>query len=53
MQISAWSEFNNLVHSNDMHTQLNKNDRNELAEWFVDNKIIEHLYGPNLHVEVC
>lgn len=25
---------------------------NELAEWFIENKIIEHLYGPNLHVEV-
>jgi hypothetical protein len=52
MQISAWSEFNNLVNSND-NTQSNKNDKNELAEWFVENKIIEHLYGPNLHVEVC
>jgi ubiquitin carboxyl-terminal hydrolase 34 len=27
-------------------------NKNELADWFVQNKIIEHLYGPNLHVEV-
>jgi hypothetical protein len=26
--------------------------KNELADWLVANKIIEHLYGPNLHVEV-
>ena len=29
---------------------LQKN--NELADWFVKNKIVEHLFGPNLHVEV-
>ena len=28
------------------------NNKNELADWFVTNKIVEHLYGPNLHVEV-
>ena len=25
---------------------------NELADWFVKNKIVENLFGPNLHVEV-
>jgi hypothetical protein len=28
------------------------NEANELADWFVKNKIVEHLFGPNLHVEV-
>jgi ubiquitin carboxyl-terminal hydrolase 34 len=28
------------------------NTKIELADWFVENKIIEHLFGPNLHVEV-
>ncbi len=25
----------------------------QLGVWLVDNKIIEHIFGPNLHVEVC
>ena len=25
----------------------------QLAQWLIDNKIIEHIFGPNLHVEVC
>lgn len=24
----------------------------ELSQWLVDNKLVEHLFGPNLHVEV-
>lgn len=24
----------------------------ELAQWLLDNKIVEHIFGPNLHVEV-
>lgn len=50
-QISAWSEFYSLQlnATNDQTDQLNKND---LADWFVKNKIIEQLFGPNLHVEV-
>jgi ubiquitin carboxyl-terminal hydrolase 34 len=43
-QISLWNELNG-----------NKPTKtiNELANWFIDNRIIEHLFGPNLHVEVC
>jgi hypothetical protein len=26
--------------------------KNELADWFVDHKVLEYLFGPNLHVEV-
>jgi len=25
---------------------------NELADWFVRNRVVEYLFGPNLHVEV-
>ncbi|XP_048258866.1 ubiquitin carboxyl-terminal hydrolase 34-like isoform X4 [Haliotis rufescens] len=25
---------------------------NEVAQWLIDNKIIEHIFGPNLHVEI-
>ena len=25
----------------------------QLAQWLIDSKIIEHIFGPNLHVEVC
>ena len=25
---------------------------NQLANWLIENKIIEHIFGPNLHVEV-
>ncbi|ESO90146.1 hypothetical protein LOTGIDRAFT_164457, partial [Lottia gigantea] len=25
---------------------------NELAQWLIDNKIVEHIFGPNLHVEI-
>jgi ubiquitin carboxyl-terminal hydrolase 34 len=46
-QINTWSEFNSSQNSIDS----NKSE-NELADWFCENKIIEHLYGPNLHVEV-
>jgi hypothetical protein len=46
LQINAWSEYNS-IHKNNK----NKND-NELSEWFIKNKIVEHLFGPNLHVEV-
>nr|KAG5696977.1 hypothetical protein BaRGS_008439 [Batillaria attramentaria] len=24
----------------------------ELAQWLLDNKIVEHIFGPNLHVEI-
>ena len=36
------------------HSKKSRNETNkiELADWFVENKIIEHLFGPNLHVEV-
>uniref|UniRef100_T1K3V7 USP domain-containing protein n=1 Tax=Tetranychus urticae TaxID=32264 RepID=T1K3V7_TETUR len=27
-------------------------DGEELADWILENKIIEHIFGPNLHVEV-
>ena len=23
-----------------------------LADWLIENKIIEHIFGPNLHIEV-
>lgn len=51
LQISSWSEYNSF----NLTTRSNDNtfDKgNELADWFVANKIIEHLFGPNLHVEV-
>lgn len=48
LQINAWSEFNSLNAAN-----LRSNTaKNELADWFVQNNIIEYLYGPNLHHEV-
>ncbi|KAL5008333.1 hypothetical protein ScPMuIL_013914 [Solemya velum] len=25
---------------------------NNLAQWFIENKIIEHIFGPNVHVEI-
>ena len=25
---------------------------NEIAQWLIDKKIIEHIFGPNLHAEV-
>jgi len=24
----------------------------QLANWLIENKIIDHIFGPNLHVEV-
>ena len=24
----------------------------ELSQWLIENKLVEHLFGPNLHVEV-
>lgn len=48
LQINAWSEFNSLNTIN----LRNKTENNELADWFVQNNIIEYLYGPNLHHEV-
>jgi hypothetical protein len=49
LQINAWSllkieQENNIDH--------NIENENELADWFIENKIIEYLFGPNLHVEV-
>lgn len=48
-QINTWSEFNSS--SQNSIDDSNKSE-NELADWFCEYKIIEHLYGPNLHVEV-
>lgn len=25
----------------------------ELAKWLIDKEMIEHLFGPNHHIEVC
>ena len=25
----------------------------QLGSWLIENKIIQHIFGPNLHVEVC
>lgn len=50
LQLNAWSEFNSLNASN--LRSFNKLDKNDLAEWFIENNIVEYLYGPNLHVEV-
>ncbi|CAF0722648.1 unnamed protein product [Brachionus calyciflorus] len=50
LQINAWSEFNSLNAST--LRSFNKLDTNELADWFIENNIVEYLYGPNLHVEV-
>lgn len=51
LQINAWNEYNSLT-SRDYKTDSVSSEDNELADWFVKNKIIETLYGPNLHVEV-
>jgi hypothetical protein len=64
LQINAWSEFNSLLNASLSNNSSSKVDqfclislanaatKNELADWLVANKIVEHLYGPNLHVEV-
>lgn len=64
LQINAWSEFNALLNASVSNNSSSKIDqfclislansatKNELADWLVANKIVEHLYGPNLHVEV-
>ena len=56
-QINSWSEFNSSTVRKAMVSSFgnsgsNGQQDNELADWFVRNKIIEHLFGPNLHVEV-
>lgn len=48
-QITAWSEYSTMNNSNNLNGDQVSND---LADWFVENKIIEYLFGPNLHVEV-
>lgn len=25
----------------------------ELADWLINNNVVEHIFGPNLHIEVC
>lgn len=25
----------------------------ELADWLISNNVVEHIFGPNLHIEVC
>ena len=50
LQINAWSEFNALNASS--LRNFNKLGKNEMAEWFIENNIVEYLYGQNLHVEV-
>jgi ubiquitin carboxyl-terminal hydrolase 34 len=26
---------------------------NKLATWLIEKKLLEHIFGPNLHIEVC
>lgn len=61
LQISAWSDFSSLCLAKASAggngggvsgSSIVAGEPNELADWFVKNKIIEHLFGPNLHVEV-
>jgi ubiquitin carboxyl-terminal hydrolase 34 len=58
LQISAWSECGSLglVKASSGRYRGGGGGgagrSNELADWFVRNRIVEHLFGPNLHVEV-
>ena len=59
LQISAWSDYGSVclakANAGSGHRRSSAvgcGGANELADWFVRNKIIEHLFGPNLHVEV-
>jgi hypothetical protein len=53
MQINAWSEFSTMNNTNhEPQPDENSCQHDELADWFIDNKIVEYLFGPNLHVEV-
>jgi len=52
LQINAWSEYSSLGLAKAGSRRLGGGKGNELADWFVKNKIVEYLFGPNLHVEV-
>jgi len=42
--------FNELLNSN--HVMDADTLDNHLCRWLLDNQIIQHIFGPNLHVEV-
>ncbi len=62
LQISAWSECGSLglVKASGGRYRAGGGGgvggvggrSNELADWFVRNRVVEYLFGPNLHVEV-
>ncbi|XP_066282190.1 ubiquitin carboxyl-terminal hydrolase 34-like isoform X3 [Branchiostoma lanceolatum] len=55
MRLAGLSQVTNQVH---VFTEMCNNDSmvdvesNELAEWLVQNKIVEHIFGPNMHIEL-
>ena len=30
-----------------------RSNAKELADWLISNNVVEHIFGPNLHIEVC
>lgn len=49
--ISLFSEYSQNDTPNALQRQL-ESHHEELTEWILSNRIIEHIFGPNLHVEV-
>ena len=43
-EINIWTVNNNIYYFFSLCT--------ELSQWLIENKLVEHLFGPNLHVEV-
>ena len=43
--------YNEIANTNDSLMEADSIG-NQLANWLIDSKIIEHIFGPNLHVEV-
>jgi hypothetical protein len=62
MQINAWNDFitsQQHLHEDESSSTLSTShhhplhqQHNDLADWLIENKIVEYLFGPNLHVEV-
>lgn len=51
-QINSHITLFNEVCNNENIIEI-ENVGQKLSEWLIENQIIAHIFGPNLHVEVC
>lgn len=44
--------FNDVSYNESIVSDTETSAANELTDWLISNNVVEHIFGPNLHIEI-